>query len=122
MVEIRPQMVEIRPQIVEIRPELAENRSVLADIDAELMKMIRGVRIRGRIGPIPAKMGLIEAFWSPSPGPSGLGVLGRGSQVRIWMDPCLAFQSVSRNASSSTTGCADAFLENWRPYLGLRSM
>ena len=53
--------------------ELAVFPSILADIEAELAKMTRGIRIRGRIGLNPAKKGLIEAPWPPSPGPLDLG-------------------------------------------------
>ena len=41
--------------------EMVKNRSDVVDIDAELIGKIRGIRIRGRNGPIRAKKGPNEA-------------------------------------------------------------
>ena len=73
LLELGLSLLEFVGKKTEKLPELAVFPSILADIEAELAKMTRGIRIRGRIGLNPAKRGLIEVPWPPSPGPLDLG-------------------------------------------------
>ena len=86
---------------------MAENRSDLAETGPELMKTARGVRIRGRIGPIPAKKGPNGALWGPW---GALGDLGTSG---------IPVPRHSAECSPRSVGCSPPPL--WQRWPGRRS-